>query len=134
MPVESPVSPFAASLSRPGSRIVGDRFAPTQVIIQPSQRMATCIGVQPFYRSQVSQSDSDGKAIDVIDVLSDLFILRCVPGHIRSDWQFSNLRNFQQNVQRYSTPTQYAALAPDRLRGASQRCGPRTARAFIRIR
>ncbi len=29
--------------------------------------------------------DSDGKAIDVIDVLSDLFILRCVPGHIRSD-------------------------------------------------
>jgi transposase InsO family protein len=25
------------------------------------------------------------KAIDVIDVLSDLFILRCVPGHIRSD-------------------------------------------------
>jgi transposase InsO family protein len=25
------------------------------------------------------------KAIDVIDVLSDLFILRGVPGHIRSD-------------------------------------------------
>jgi hypothetical protein len=25
------------------------------------------------------------KAIDVIDVLSDLFILRCIPGHIRSD-------------------------------------------------
>ena len=25
------------------------------------------------------------KAVDVIDVLSDLFILRGVPGHIRSD-------------------------------------------------
>jgi hypothetical protein len=25
------------------------------------------------------------KAIDVIDVLSDLFILRGIPGHIRSD-------------------------------------------------
>jgi putative transposase len=25
------------------------------------------------------------KAVDVIDVLSDLFILRCVPSHIRSD-------------------------------------------------
>jgi putative transposase len=25
------------------------------------------------------------QAVDVIDVLSDLFILHCIPGHIRSD-------------------------------------------------
>ena len=44
-------------LGRSRARILGDRFAPTQVIIQPCQRMANCVAVQPFCRSQISQSN-----------------------------------------------------------------------------
>ena len=36
------------------------------------------------------------KAIDVIDVLSDLFILRGVPGHIRSESPSGEFMRFER--------------------------------------
>jgi hypothetical protein len=44
------------------------------------------------------------KAIDVIDVLSDLFILRGIPAHIRSDTDRSSSPRHCRNGSRLSVP------------------------------
>ena len=61
----------ARDLSRPWNS-VGKRTTPSS-----GERTSSLVCVRRLARKL--------KAIDVIDVLSDLFILRGVPGHIRSD-------------------------------------------------
>jgi hypothetical protein len=63
------------------------------------------------------------KAIDVIDVLSDLFILRGVPAHIRSD----NGPGFVANAVQ-----QFGGRCQDRLHRARQPLGERLHRELQR--
>ena len=74
------------------------------------------------------------KAIDVIDVLSDLFILRGVPGHIRSD---NGPEFIAKAVQEWISAVAPTSLPASRCRTASARAscmdGPCVARSIVRV-
>ena len=81
------------------------------------------------------------KAIDVIDVLSDLFILRGVPGHIRSDNGPEFVAKAVQDGSRRSAPRRPTSRRAARGRTAMSRastpgCGTNcsTARSSTRLR